>query len=278
LIKVCLSGLGRTGKEIAKVLLEQKDITIVAAICSPKSEKRGKDLGDIIGVEKTDILVESSKHLEEVILKTKPDVLVDFTNPEASIENVRIASRSKTNCVVGTTGFTPDQINNLVIMANQKGVSVIHAPNITLGVNVLMLLTNLAATILNNYDFHITETHHKHKKDAPSGTAKKIANEIEKGLISSNTKTFKEPVPITAIRAGGVVGRHEVMIFGEDDKIEIVHESFSRKAFAMGAIRAIKYAIGKKGFYEMRDVLNLKEILQDYIDNETAIKLKRCSS
>lgn len=278
MIKVCLSGLGRTGKEIAKVLLEQKDIMIVAAICSPKSEKRGKDLGDIIGVEKTDILVESSKHFEEVILKTKPDVLVDFTNPEASIENVRIASRSKTNCVVGTTGFTPDQINNLVIMANQKGVSVIHAPNITLGVNVLMLLTNLAATILNNYDFHITETHHKHKKDAPSGTAKKIANEIEKGLISSNTKTFKEPVPITAIRAGGVVGRHEVMIFGEDDKIEIVHESFSRKAFAMGAIRAIKYAIGKKGFYEMRDVLNLKEILQDYIDNETAIKLKRCSS
>lgn len=277
MIKVCISGLGRTGKEIAKVLLEQKDISVVAAICSPISEKRGKDLGDVIGVEKTDIIVESSKNLEEVVLKTKPDVMVDFTNPEASIENVRIASRLKISSVVGTTGFTPEQINTLILISKQKGVSVIHAPNITLGVNVLMLLTNLAATILNNYDFHITETHHKHKKDAPSGTAKKIANEIEKGLIASNSMNYNESVPITAIRAGGVVGRHEVMIFGEEDKIEIIHESFSRRAFAMGAIKAVKFAVGKKGFYEMRDVLNLKEILQDYIDNETAIQLKRYS-
>lgn len=278
MIKVCISGLGRTGKEIAKVLLEQKDIAIVSAICSPQSEKRGKDLGDVIGTERTGIIVESSKHLEESILKHKPDVMVDFTNPAASVENVRVASRLKINCVVGTTGFTTEQINSLILMSNQKGVSIIHAPNITLGVNVLMLLTNLAATILNNYDFHITETHHKHKKDSPSGTAKKIANEIEKGLIASHNMNLDETIPITAIRAGGVVGRHEVLIFGEDDKIEIVHESFSRKAFAMGAIKAIKYAVGKKGFYEMRDVLNLKEILQDYIDNETAIRLERCSS
>lgn len=277
MIKVCISGLGRTGKEIAKVLLEQKDIAIVSAICSPKSEKRGKDLGDIIGVGNTGIIVESSKHLEESILKCKPDVMVDFTNPEASMENVRLASRLKINSVIGTTGFSSEQINNLIMLSNQKSISIIHAPNITLGVNVLMLLTNLAATILNNYDFHITETHHKYKKDAPSGTAKKIAIEIEKGLIASDSP-HNEPTPITAIRAGGVVGKHEVMIFGEDDKIEIIHESFSRKAFAMGTIKAINYAIGKKGFYEMRDVLNLKDILQDYIDNETEVREKRCSS
>lgn len=276
MIKVCISGLGRTGKEIAKALLEQKDITIVSAICSHQSDKKGKDLGEVIGVGQKGIIIESAKTLEESIIRCKPDVMVDFTNPEASLENVKIASKLKVNSVIGTTGFTQEQVNTLALLAKQKGVSITYAPNITLGVNVLMLLTNLAATILNNYDFHITETHHKHKKDAPSGTAKKIAVEIEKGLMASNTG-HNEPIPITAIRAGGVIGKHEVMIFGEEDKIEIIHESFSRKAFAMGAIKAVKFAVGKKGFYEMKDVLKLKEILQDYIDNETAVQLKRYS-
>ena len=143
-----------------------------------------------------------------------------------------------------------------------------YAPNITLGVNVLMLLTNLASNILNNYDFQITEIHHKNKKDAPSGTAKKIAVEIQKGLRSSGNEDKNAQVPITAVRAGGVVGKHEVMIIGEDDKIEISHESFSRRAFALGALRAVRFIKGKAGFYEMNDVLNLKKVLNDYLHED----------
>jgi len=97
--------------------------------------------------------------------------------------------------------------------------AICYAPNITLGVNVLMLLTNLAASILNNYDFQITEIHHKRKVDVPSGTAIKIAGEIKKGLDSAGVSIKEKVIPINAVRAGGVVGRHEVMIVGEDDKI-----------------------------------------------------------
>jgi len=121
---------------------------------------------------------------------------------------------------------------------------------------------------LSNYDFQITEIHHKHKKDAPSGTAKKIAAEIQKGIKASGNSNENKEIPITAIRAGGVVGKHEVMIIGEDDKIEISHESFSRKAFALGALRAIRFVKGKVGYFEMSDVLNLKKVLGDYLENE----------
>lgn len=149
-----------------------------------------------------------------------------------------------------------------------------YAPNITLGVNVLMLITNIASNILNNYDFQINEIHHKRKKDAPSGTTLKIAKEVQKGLKSSGRDVDESEIPITAVRAGGVVGKHEVMIIGEEDKIEISHESFSRRAFAAGAIRAVKFVFRKTGYFEMTDVLNLSKVLGDYVEKEK-IRLSR---
>jgi len=275
MIKVCISGLGKTGIEIAKVLLEQEDIKFVSAICSPKSDKRGKDLGEVIGSKATGIIVEGSDKLEQVIFRTRPDVVVDFSNPEAAIRNAKVFSRMKVNIVIGTTGFSKIGLKKLFILANTHNNGIVYAPNITLGVNVLMLLTNLAANILNNYDFQITEIHHKNKKDSPSGTAKKIAVEIENGLASSGNKDDAIQIPITAIRAGGVVGKHEVMIIGDDDKIEITHESFSRRAFALGALRAIRFANGKNGYFEMNDVLNLKKVLNDYLEKDKYKNKKR---
>lgn len=140
---------------------------------------------------------------------------------------------------------------------------------------MLMLLTNLAASILNNYDFQITEIHHKRKVDVPSGTAIKIAGEIKKGLDSAGVSIKEKVIPINAVRAGGVVGRHEVMIVGEDDKIEISHESFSRRAFALGAIKAIEFIHDKVGYYEMSDVLNLHKVLEDYIEKEQIKRKKK---
>ncbi len=269
MIRVCISGLGKTGKEIAKALLGQDDIKLVSAICSPESDKRGKDLGEVIGYYNTGIIIEGSDKLEQVIFKTKPDVAVDFSNPEAALRNARVFSRMKVNVVIGTTGFSTIGLKRLFVLANTYRNGIVYTPNITLGVNVLMLLANLAANILNNYDFQITEIHHKHKKDSPSGTAKKIEAEIKKGLAASGNTPADIQIPIAAVRAGGVVGKHQVMIIGDDDKLEISHESFSRKAFALGAIKAVKFVKGKTGYFEMSDVLNLKGVLNDYIEKDS---------
>jgi 4-hydroxy-tetrahydrodipicolinate reductase len=270
MIRVCLSGLGKTGKEIAKVLLEQEDMKLVAAICSPGSEKRGRDLGEIIGTGYTGITVNGSDKLEEVVFKTKPDVVVDFSTPEASIKNARIFSRMKVNTVIATTGFSKISLKRLFVLTKKYRNGIVYAPNITLGVNVLMLITNLASNILNNYDFYVTEIHHKKKKDAPSGTAIKIAGEIEKGLKYSGMDVKKSDIPITALRAGGVIGKHKVMIIGEEDEIEIIHESFSRRAFASGAIRAVRFLYRKTGYFEMTDVLNMGKVLKNYVDKENS--------
>jgi len=268
MIRVCLVGLGKTGKEIAKVIMEQKDMKLVAAVCSPGSAKVGKDLGEIIGCGHTGITITGSDNLEEMIFKAKPDVVIDFSSPEATIRNSRIFSKMKVNIVVCTTGFSDFALKRLYVMTRKYHNAIAYAPNITLGVNVLMLLTNLAASILNNYDFHITEVHHKKKKDAPSGTAIKIAKEIEKGFESTGKNVKDLEIPITAIRAGGVVGKHQVLIVGEEDRIEITHESFSRRVFAHGAIQAVRFLYKKSGYYEMSDILNLSKVLSDYVERE----------
>ncbi|MFZ5987489.1 MAG: 4-hydroxy-tetrahydrodipicolinate reductase, partial [Bacillota bacterium] len=268
MIRVCLVGLGKTGREIARVILNQKNMKLVSVVCSSNSEKLGKSLDDIIGCSNSGIIVDSEDNLKQVIFKTKPDVVVDFSNPEATIRNAKLFSKMKVNIVVGTTGFSNLALKKLFVLTRKYHNAICYAPNITLGVNVLMLLTHLAASILNNYDFQITEIHHKNKKDAPSGTAVKIAKEIKKGLDSTGISIDDTEIPISAVRAGGVVGKHEVLIVGEDDKIEISHESFSRKAFALGAIRAIEFICDKSGYYEMSDVLNLQKILEDYLEKE----------
>ncbi len=276
MISICLVGLGRTGKEIAKAIMEQKDMQLVSVVCSPYSSKIGKDLGELIGYAETGIIIESSEHIEHIVFKSHPDVVVDFSNPIATMKNARIFARMKVNMLIGTTGFSEFDMRKLFVLTKKHHTGIVYAPNITLGVNVLMLLTNLAANILSDYDFQITEIHHKHKKDSPSGTALKIAKEIEKGLVSSGMDISNEnDIPINAIRAGGVVGKHEVMIIGEDDKIEISHESFSRKAFALGAIKGIRFIYGKSGYFEMNDVLNLKKVLGDYLDKEDTKNKKR---
>lgn len=275
MIRVCLVGLGKSGREVAGVLLEQEDIRLVAAVCSPGSEKAGKDLGEVINRRNTGIVVESADRLDEVIFRSKPDVVVDFSRPEATVRNAVIFSRMKVNMVIATTGFSRFAIKRLMVLARKYRSGIVYAPNITLGVNVLMLLANIASGLLGNYDFQITEEHHNRKKDIPSGTAIKIAGEIEKGLNSSRTGGVKREIPINAVRAGGIVGKHEVLMVGEEDKLEISHESFSRKAFAEGAIRAVRFLYKKSGYYEMADVLGLNRIIAEYLENSRSRSKKR---
>jgi len=264
LIKVGVIGLGKTGKYIAEGILQQNNMKIVAAICSPGSKKKGMNLGELLGNCKTDVKITTSDELQTTIFKTKPDVVVDFSNPQAAMKNTIILSKMKVNMVIGTTGFSTEDIDKLQNIPYKFKNGIVYAPNITLGVNVIMLLSNIAATILNNYDFQIVEIHHKNKKDSPSGTALKLSDEIEHGLQASGV--HNKAIPISSVRAGGVVGKHDVLIIGEHDKIEISHESFSRKVFSLGAINAVNYIYKKSGYYEMKDVLNLKNILHKYID------------
>lgn len=264
MIKVCIIGLGRTGQHITKGILEQRNMELVAAFCSPESKKRGMDVGTVIGGKEIGVKVSSSSELEDIVFKKKPDVVVDFSCSSATMKNVKILSKLKVNVVIGTTGFTEDELKELNTLPKKFHNGIVYAPNITLGVNTVMLLSNIAANILSNYDFQIVETHHKHKKDAPSGTAIKLAAEMERGLMASGI--FKKDIPISAIRAGGVVGKHEVQIIGEDDKIEISHESFSRKTFAHGAVQAINFIYKKPGYFEMKEVLNMKKVLYDSLN------------
>ncbi|MGE5626627.1 MAG: 4-hydroxy-tetrahydrodipicolinate reductase [Solirubrobacterales bacterium] len=271
MIKVGLIGLGRTGMHIASEIFEQNNMELVAAICSPKSEKRGMTLGSLIFDKENPLVITSSEELKETIFKTKPDVIVDFSTPNATMENSRLLSSLKVNIVIGTTGFTDEELNELRSLPLKYHNGIVYAPNITLGVNTLMLLSNIAANILSNYDFQITETHHKHKKDSPSGTAKKIAMEMERGLESSGSDY--KVIPINSIRAGGVIGKHEIQVIGEYDKIEISHESFSRKVFAQGAVQGINYVYKKTGYFEMREVLDLKKVLNDCLNSEEIMVL-----
>lgn len=263
--KICLAGLGRTGSEIARIILEEHDMKLVAVICSEFSSKAGKDIGEVLGLPEQGIRIHTSDRFEEVIMQSKPDIVVDFTNAKATMKNLRFLSEMKIGLVIGTTGFSKNDIMRMRVLARKNGSGILYAPNITLGVNVMMLLSNIAARILSDYDFEISEAHHKHKKDSPSGTALKIATEVEKGLESSGAPLLGE-IPIHATRAGGIVGRHQLMIVGDNDKIEIVHESFSRKAFAAGALKGIRFMRGKKGFFEMRDVLELERVLSSYFE------------
>ena len=266
-MKITMIGLGRTGIEIAKAISKQSKYKIVSVLCSSESEKLGVDLGDLLGSEKTGVTVSSIENLEEVLKKSKPEVVIDFSNSKAALNSAEVVSKMKINMVIGTTGFSEIETRKLEKLSEVHNNGIVYAPNITLGVNVSMLLANIAASILNNYEFHINEIHHKYKKDSPSGTALKIAKEIEKGLQASGNDKAEE-VSISSLRAGGIIGKHEILIIGENDKIEISHEAINRQAFAEGAIKATNFIYKKSGYYEMNDVLNLSKVFNDYMDGQ----------
>lgn len=268
-LKVCLIGVGRTGQEIAKTIFEQEDMNLVMAVCRPQSEKNGMPLGDLLHLNDHNVVIRGADSLEENLKTYQPDVAIDFSQPEATLVNAAILSRNHVPMAIATTGFSDDQIESLKTMSQTYETGILHAPNITLGVNVLMVLTNLAASILESYDCTIVESHFKEKKDAPSGTAKKIAIEALKGQSYYNPNidyTDYTNIPVHAIRAGGIVGRHEVLLAGKHDKIEIIHESFSRRVFALGAIKAAKFITDKKGFYTMHDALDLNQVIARYME------------
>ena len=245
-MKIALVGLGRTGRIAAEYLLQQDALSMV--LCRPNSSNANRDLGEILNIKSTGIMVDTTDHLERKLFHKKPDVLIDFSSHNFLKENIHTFAKCGINVVTAVTDYDRAEVEKLKIFAEKTNIGIVMAPNITYGVNVLMLMAEIAAELLGDYDFEVFEEHHKHKKDRPSGTAKKIVNKIRDGLLE------QKEIPEHVVRAGGIIGKHKLMVCGEFDKLEISHESFSRVAFAQGAYKAAQFIAGKTGFYEMSDI------------------------
>jgi len=254
-VKVIVCGAcGRMGKEIIS-LCKKKGIKIEGAIEAPHHSCLGKEIEKGVRV---------SSDLERVI--KKDNVIIEFTTPSATIEHLKIARKKKIPVVIGTTGFNEKEYSK--IKETAKEIPILLSPNMSIGINLLFRLTEEITTrVGEEFDVEIIEMHHKNKKDAPSGTAKKIAEIIAKirgkelsqigiyGRMGIKKRT-KEEVGIHAIRGGSIVGEHIVLFAGEGERLEIIHRAESRQIFARGALRAAEFIIKqKKGFYNLQDVL-----------------------
>lgn len=245
-MKIALVGLGRTGKIVAKYLLEQNALSMV--LCGPDSVNANKDLGEILNIRDTGIKVETSDHLEQKLLQNRPDVLVDFSYPGFLMDYLHVFETCGINIVTAVTTYGAVELEKIKNTARMGNIGIVVAPNITYGVNVLMHLAEIAAELMSGYDIEIYEEHHKLKKDSPSGTAKKLAEKLEQNLITH------EEIPIHAVRAGESLSKHKVLLCGQFDQIEISHQAYSQNAFAKGAYQAAQFILGKTGYYEMNDV------------------------
>ena len=212
--------------------------------------------------------VDISDSLEKVI--SLGDVVIDFSQPDATITNLEIAARNKKAAVVGTTGHSPEQRQSIESLG--KKIPLVIASNMSVGVNVLWKIIADAAKLLGDgFDVEIVEAHHRLKKDAPSGTAMTTAEVLAKALgrdLSKDAVYHREgligerkprEIGIQTIRGGDVVGDHTVFFLGTGERLEVTHRATSRDTFALGALRAARWIVGKpNGCYTMADVLGLK--------------------
>ena len=267
MIKAIVTGAGgRMGGRIAGLIVETEGIALSGAIEQKGHPLIGKDIGARLGLGPIGVVVEDD--LARCI--DRGDVVIDFTSREASTEHLRIAAAKGKAIVIGSTGFTVDEMKKVRAMAG--AVRCVIAPNMSVGVNVLLkALADVARILGDEYDVEIVEAHHQKKKDAPSGTAMKMAEVIaaslgrdldqvgvysRKGMIGERTKA---EIGIQTIRAGDIVGDHTVMFAGMGERLEFIHRAHSRDNFARGAIRAALWVVGRKnGIYDMQDVLGLR--------------------
>lgn len=258
---------GRMGRAIIGAIRQNHLIKLTGALERDDSPYLGRDSGEVAGIGKNGVEITDDK----VKAFSQADVIIDFTNPEATIINLEEAVAEKKALVIGTTGFSHHQRD--VIKDLSQKTRVLMAPNMSVGINLLLkLVYDTAKLIGKDYDIEIIEAHHRHKKDAPSGTAIRIAEvaasalnrDIEdvavyerKGIIGERSL---DEIGIQCIRAGDIVGDHTVIFAGAGERIEITHRASSRETFAVGAVKAAVWVVGKTdGLYDMQDVLGLKD-------------------
>jgi 4-hydroxy-tetrahydrodipicolinate reductase len=257
---------GRMGGRIITLSRDYPGLKLAGAFERKGHASAGKDAGVLAGCGECNVILTDS--LEAVI--DSGDVIIDFTTPESTLDNLQLAASKKKAMVIGTTGISVQQIETIKKYASE--IPVMMAPNMSVGVNLLLkVLKDVASVLGEDFDIEIVEAHHRLKKDAPSGTALKMAQVIaeavnrnlddvavyaRKGIIGERTK---KEIGIQTVRAGDIVGDHTVLFGGLGERIEITHKASSRDTFARGALRAASWLADKTpGLYDMQDVLGLK--------------------
>ncbi len=267
MIRIGVAGAaGKMGGRITALLKESEGLRLAAAFEKAGHKDIGRDIGQIVGIGETGVVL--SEGISSII--DSVDLIIDFTAVESTKENLKAAAAKGKAMVIGTTGFSSDDTKEIAPFV--KNIPCVMASNMSLGVNLLLkVLQDIARALGDDYDIEIVEAHHRLKKDAPSGTALKIAQVIadavnrdlgevavyaRKGIIGQRTK---KEIGIQTVRAGDIVGEHTVLFGGLGERIEITHKASSRDTFARGALRAALWLSGKPaGLYDMQDVLGLK--------------------
>ena len=264
-LRIAITGAsGRMGRMLVEAVLAAEDLELAAALDRVGSPALGQDAGAFLG-QTTGVAI--TDDLQAGL--SKADVLIDFTRPEGTMAHLALCAGLGVRTVVGTTGFSPDEKAKIGEFAQRAAVMM--APNMSVGVNVVLKLLQQASKALSQgYDIEIVEAHHRHKVDAPSGTALKMGEVVAEAL-GRDLKTCavygregvtgeRDPSTIgfATVRGGDVIGDHTVMYLGLGERIEISHKASSRATFAQGSLRAARF-LGERrtGLFDMNDVLGI---------------------
>lgn len=264
MIKIGVTGAaGRMGRTIIQALSEASDMQLVLALERADSSDIGKEAGELAGISARGCPLQSD-------FATDFDVLVDFSQPAATLTYIEQCHAAGRKMVIGTTGF--DEAGRRTIRAAAKKIAIVFAPNMSVGVNLCFHLLSIAANVLGDeVDVEVLEAHHRHKQDAPSGTALRMGEVLAQALGRSLEQdavfgrhgvTGERPrrqIGFNTVRAGEIVGEHTVLFAGAGERVEITHKAESRLTFAAGALRAARWVMGKdSGLFDMQDVLGLR--------------------
>jgi 4-hydroxy-tetrahydrodipicolinate reductase len=267
MMKIAIAGAtGRMGKMLIEAVLNTPDTQLTGALEHSSCSQLGEDAGSFLG-KKTGVMISSD--IAQVLANA--EFLIDFTRPEGTMTHLAVAEKTGTKMIIGTTGLNAEQIASLK-KASTK-LAIVFAPNMSVGVNATFKLLEIAAKMLNQgYDIEIIEAHHRHKVDAPSGTALKMGEVIAQALgekledvavysREGHTGERKEgSIGFATIRGGDIVGDHTVLFAGDGERIEISHKSSSRQSYAQGSLRATRFLQKQtSGLYDMQDVLGLRK-------------------
>lgn len=266
--RIAINGaVGRMGRCLIQAVEQTEGLVLSAAIDRADSSLIGADAGELAGVAKVGIAISSDVEAATA----SSDVIIDFTLPEVTMDLLPHCVANQCHLVIGTTGFTTEQKQDIDTAAQQ--ISMVLAPNMSVGVNLSLKLLDIAARVLgDDVDIEIIEAHHRHKVDAPSGTALRMG-EVVADALGRDLKTCavygregrtgerdRNTIGFATVRAGDIVGDHTVMFAGEGERVEITHKASSRMTFALGAMRASSWLMShQSGLYDMQDVLDLKD-------------------
>jgi 4-hydroxy-tetrahydrodipicolinate reductase len=257
---------GRMGRTLIEAVQQAEELVLTVATEQPGSSLLGSDAGELAGVGRLGVTI-----TDDPAARTDAfDVLIDFTRPEGTLQHLEICRGAGRAMVIGTTGFTEEQ--KQAIRDAAKEIPVVFAPNMSVGVNLCLRLLDLAARVLGDeVDIEVIEAHHRHKVDAPSGTALRMGEVVAEALGRNLSECAvygregltgereRKTIGFETIRAGDIVGEHTVMFAGAGERVEITHKASSRMTFAKGAVRAAAWLQGRAaGLYDMQDVLGLR--------------------